>query len=161
MHKPFKSHLKIALKVLKYLKCSPVKGVYIVRCPKASLETYVDDDWAKGRMEEERINHLKQDQGMLVIKICVLERKKEERKLDLRKFVAREIYRGKREDVGLDELGEGGKEVVSKIGEFGGYLGHKLLGDRGGEEDERWFIVIGVVGGVLFGGGEGGDDGRL
>nr|GEU52501.1 hypothetical protein [Tanacetum cinerariifolium] len=75
-----------------------------------------------GRREEERINHLKQDQ---------------------------------------DELWEGGKGVVSKIGEFGGYLGSKLLRDRGGEEDKRGFIVIGEVGGVLFGGGEGGDDGRL
>nr|GEY02791.1 hypothetical protein [Tanacetum cinerariifolium] len=58
----------------------------------------------RGRREEERINHLKQDQ---------------------------EICRGKRDDVGLDELGEGGKGVVSKIGEFGGDLGSKLLGDRG------------------------------
>ncbi|GJZ40031.1 hypothetical protein Tco_0586594 [Tanacetum coccineum] len=41
------------------------------------------------RREEKGINHLKQDQDMLVIKICVLERKKEERKVDLRKFVAR------------------------------------------------------------------------
>ncbi|GKD69733.1 hypothetical protein Tco_1323823, partial [Tanacetum coccineum] len=53
-----------------------------------------------------------------------------------------EIYGGKKEDVGLDELGEGGKGVVSKIGEFGGDLGSELLGDRGGEEDERRFIVI-------------------
>ncbi|GJV33028.1 hypothetical protein Tco_1393428 [Tanacetum coccineum] len=53
-----------------------------------------------------------------------------------------EICRGKKEDVGLDELGEGGKRVVSKIGEFGGDLGSELLGDRGGEEDERRFIVI-------------------
>ncbi|GJV97928.1 hypothetical protein Tco_1549505 [Tanacetum coccineum] len=36
-----------------------------------------------------RRDHLKQDQDMLVIKICVLERKKEEIKVDLRKFVAR------------------------------------------------------------------------
>ncbi|GJX28854.1 hypothetical protein Tco_0236933 [Tanacetum coccineum] len=41
------------------------------------------------RREEEGINHLKQGQDMLVIKICVIERKKEERKVDLRKFVAR------------------------------------------------------------------------
>ncbi|GJT55584.1 RNA-directed DNA polymerase, eukaryota [Tanacetum coccineum] len=53
-----------------------------------------------------------------------------------------EICGGKKEDVGLDELGEGGKGVVSKIGEFGGDLGSELLGDRGGEEDERRFIVI-------------------
>ncbi|GJV63536.1 ribonuclease H-like domain-containing protein [Tanacetum coccineum] len=42
-----KSHLKIALKVLRYLKGSPRKGVHIVRFPKVSLETFVDADWAK------------------------------------------------------------------------------------------------------------------
>ncbi|GJX74983.1 ribonuclease H-like domain-containing protein [Tanacetum coccineum] len=47
MHKPLKSHLKIALKVLRYLKGSLGKGVHIVRCPKVSLETFVDADWAK------------------------------------------------------------------------------------------------------------------
>ncbi|GJV73188.1 hypothetical protein Tco_1493183 [Tanacetum coccineum] len=51
---------------------------------------------------------------------------------------------GKEEDVGLDELGEGSKEVVSKIREFGGDIGSELLGDRGGE--------------VLFGGGKGGEE---
>ncbi|GKC54058.1 hypothetical protein Tco_1076803, partial [Tanacetum coccineum] len=60
-----------------------------------------------------------------------------------------EICGGKDEDVGLDELGEGGKGVVSKIGEFGGDIGSRLLRERerGGE--------------VLFGGGEGGEGGRL
>ncbi|GJU06169.1 hypothetical protein Tco_1122599 [Tanacetum coccineum] len=58
-----------------------------------------------------------------------------------------EICGGKEEDVGLDELGEGSKEVVSKIGEFGGDIGSELLGDRGGE--------------VLFGGGKGGEGGGL
>ncbi|GKB67995.1 hypothetical protein Tco_0929407 [Tanacetum coccineum] len=72
-----------------------------------------------------------------------------------------EICGGKKEDVGLDELGEGGKGVVSKIGGFGGDLGSVLLGDGVGEEDEKGFIVIGEVSGVLFGGGEGGDGGRL
>ncbi|GKB79489.1 hypothetical protein Tco_0946384 [Tanacetum coccineum] len=72
-----------------------------------------------------------------------------------------EICGGKKEDVGLDELGERGTGVVSKIGKFGGDLGDELLGDRGGQEDERGFIFIGEVGGVLFGGGEGGDSGRL
>ncbi|GKB34936.1 hypothetical protein Tco_0879878 [Tanacetum coccineum] len=41
------------------------------------------------RREEDGIKHLKHDQDMLVIKICVLERKKEERKVDLRTFVTR------------------------------------------------------------------------
>ncbi|GJW63769.1 hypothetical protein Tco_0115653 [Tanacetum coccineum] len=44
---------------------------------------------------------------------------------------------GKKEDVGLDELGEGGKEVVSKIGEFGKDLGSELFGDRRGVCDCR------------------------
>ncbi|GJZ86700.1 hypothetical protein Tco_0658310 [Tanacetum coccineum] len=47
MHKPLKAHLKIALKVLRYFKGSSGKGVHIVRCPKVSLETFVDADWAK------------------------------------------------------------------------------------------------------------------
>ncbi|GJV71045.1 reverse transcriptase domain-containing protein [Tanacetum coccineum] len=44
-----------------------------------------------------------------------------------------EVCGGKEEDVGLGELGEGGKGVVSKIGEIGGDIGRELFGDRGGE----------------------------
>ncbi|GKA60577.1 ribonuclease H-like domain-containing protein [Tanacetum coccineum] len=47
MHKPLRSHTKIALKVLRYLMSNPGKGVHIVRQPKASLEACVDADWAK------------------------------------------------------------------------------------------------------------------
>ncbi|GKD28484.1 ribonuclease H-like domain-containing protein [Tanacetum coccineum] len=47
MHKPLRSHLEIALRVLRYLKSNPCKGVHIVRQPKASLEAFVDADWAK------------------------------------------------------------------------------------------------------------------
>ncbi|GJU73592.1 hypothetical protein Tco_1264997 [Tanacetum coccineum] len=57
------------------------------------------------------------------------------------------IYGGKLEDVGLDELEEGSKEVVSKIGEFGGDIGSELLGDREGD--------------VIFSGGKGGKGGGL
>ncbi|GJX04637.1 ribonuclease H-like domain-containing protein [Tanacetum coccineum] len=47
MHKPLRSHLKIALKVLRYLEGNPGKGVHMVKKPKASLEAFVDADWAK------------------------------------------------------------------------------------------------------------------
>nr|GEV57149.1 ribonuclease H-like domain-containing protein [Tanacetum cinerariifolium] len=47
MHKPLKSHLKIALKVLRYLKGCPGKGINIVKQPKSSLEAFMDADWAK------------------------------------------------------------------------------------------------------------------
>ncbi|GJT78966.1 ribonuclease H-like domain-containing protein [Tanacetum coccineum] len=47
MHKPLRSHIRIALKVLRYLKSNPGKGIHIVRQPKASLEAFVDADWAK------------------------------------------------------------------------------------------------------------------
>nr|GEW66585.1 ribonuclease H-like domain-containing protein [Tanacetum cinerariifolium] len=47
MHKPLKSHIKIALKVLRYLKGCPRKGIHIVKQPKPSLEAFVDADWAK------------------------------------------------------------------------------------------------------------------
>ncbi|GJY46167.1 ribonuclease H-like domain-containing protein [Tanacetum coccineum] len=47
MHKPLRSHIKISLKVLRYLKSNPRKGGHIVKQPKASLEAFVDADWAK------------------------------------------------------------------------------------------------------------------
>nr|GEZ54772.1 ribonuclease H-like domain-containing protein [Tanacetum cinerariifolium] len=47
MHKPLRSHLKIALKVLRYLKGSPGKGIHIARCNNSSLDVFVDADWAK------------------------------------------------------------------------------------------------------------------
>ncbi|GJY17476.1 ribonuclease H-like domain-containing protein [Tanacetum coccineum] len=47
MHKHLRSHLKIALRVSRCMKSNPGKGVHIVRQPKASLEAFVDADWAK------------------------------------------------------------------------------------------------------------------
>ncbi|GJU68937.1 hypothetical protein Tco_1255196 [Tanacetum coccineum] len=47
MHKPLRSHVKIALRVLRYLKGNPGKGIHIVKQPKTSLEAFVDADWAK------------------------------------------------------------------------------------------------------------------
>ncbi|GJY22677.1 ribonuclease H-like domain-containing protein [Tanacetum coccineum] len=46
MHNPLRSHIKIALKVLRYLKSNTGKGVHIVKQPKTSLEAFVDADWA-------------------------------------------------------------------------------------------------------------------
>ncbi|GJS54224.1 hypothetical protein Tco_0627586 [Tanacetum coccineum] len=68
--------------------------------------------------------------------------------MDRKKFVARvEIYGGKEEELGLVKLGERGKGVVSKIGEFGEDIDSELLGEREGD--------------VLFGRGEGDEGGRL
>ncbi|GJV89879.1 hypothetical protein Tco_1533817 [Tanacetum coccineum] len=57
---------------------------------------------------------------------------------------------GKEEDVVLDELGEGGKGVVSKIGEFGEDVDSGLLGERvgeilscGGEGGRLWLFLQG------------------
>ncbi|PWA97255.1 ribonuclease H-like domain-containing protein [Artemisia annua] len=47
MHSPLKSHLKIALKVLRYLKSSPGMGVHITKNSENSLNAFVDADWAK------------------------------------------------------------------------------------------------------------------
>ncbi|GKD77969.1 hypothetical protein Tco_1340590 [Tanacetum coccineum] len=47
MHKPLRSHVKIALRVLRYLKGNPEKGIHIVKQPKASLKAFVDADSAK------------------------------------------------------------------------------------------------------------------
>ncbi|GJU78564.1 hypothetical protein Tco_1275634 [Tanacetum coccineum] len=44
-----------------------------------------------------------------------------------------EVCGGKEKDVGLGELGEGGKGVVSKIRDNGGDIGREFFGDRRGE----------------------------
>ncbi|GJT16404.1 putative ribonuclease H-like domain-containing protein [Tanacetum coccineum] len=78
------------------------------------------------RREEEGINHLKQDQDIWGGPVFIGDKKS--------RYSAGgpgEICGGKEEDVGLDEFGEGGKGVISKIGEFGGDLGSELFGDRG------------------------------
>ncbi|GJV19098.1 MAK10-like protein [Tanacetum coccineum] len=51
MHKPLKSHLKIAFKVLRYFKGSPCKGIHITKSADTSLKVYVDVDWAKCVLE--------------------------------------------------------------------------------------------------------------
>lgn len=47
MHKPKKSHLKIVFRLLRYLKNSPGKGVFITKSDKFELKGFVDADWAK------------------------------------------------------------------------------------------------------------------
>ncbi|GKE03885.1 ribonuclease H-like domain-containing protein, partial [Tanacetum coccineum] len=51
MHKPLKSHLKIAFKVLRYFKGSLCKGIHITKSADTSLKVYVDVDWAKCVLE--------------------------------------------------------------------------------------------------------------
>ncbi|KAM0019556.1 putative RNA-directed DNA polymerase [Helianthus debilis subsp. tardiflorus] len=47
MHAPNSGHLEIALRLLKYLKLSPGKGVMFKRANEFSVKGYVDSDWAK------------------------------------------------------------------------------------------------------------------
>ncbi|GJU77958.1 ribonuclease H-like domain-containing protein [Tanacetum coccineum] len=49
MHNPLKSHLKIALKVIMYLKGSPGKGINVIKGSASSidLKAYSDADWAR------------------------------------------------------------------------------------------------------------------
>ncbi|GKC52068.1 putative RNA-directed DNA polymerase [Tanacetum coccineum] len=47
MHSPLTSHVKIAFKILRYLKGSPGLGIYFSKRPGMSLKAYSDADWAK------------------------------------------------------------------------------------------------------------------
>ncbi|KAJ0454457.1 putative RNA-directed DNA polymerase [Helianthus annuus] len=47
MHKPCQSHLDIALRLLRYLKQCPGKGVLFKKTGDFSVSGYVDSDWAK------------------------------------------------------------------------------------------------------------------
>ncbi|GJT26336.1 putative RNA-directed DNA polymerase [Tanacetum coccineum] len=47
MHSPLTSHLKLDLRVLKYLKNAPRKGIHISKINSLVLIGYVDSDWAK------------------------------------------------------------------------------------------------------------------
>ncbi|GKB51241.1 hypothetical protein Tco_0901994 [Tanacetum coccineum] len=47
MHAPLPSHLKLAFRVLRYLKNAPGKGISFVKDKELNLSVYVDSDWAK------------------------------------------------------------------------------------------------------------------
>lgn len=47
MHSPRKCHLKVAVRVLKYLKCFPGKGVLFSKSKSFDLVAWADADWAK------------------------------------------------------------------------------------------------------------------
>ena len=47
MHSPRKSHVKLAMSVLRYLKQCPGKGITLVKCAELKLIGYVDVDWGK------------------------------------------------------------------------------------------------------------------
>lgn len=47
IHKPYNSNLQIALRLLRYLKGAPGKGVLFTKSDTIDLRAYSDSDWAK------------------------------------------------------------------------------------------------------------------
>ena len=46
MHSPKESHLEAVYKILKYLKCSPRRGLFFKKSDSKKVEIYTDADWA-------------------------------------------------------------------------------------------------------------------
>ncbi|KAJ0846586.1 putative RNA-directed DNA polymerase [Helianthus annuus] len=55
MHKPCQSHLDIALRLLRYLKQSPGRGVMFRKIGNFDLSGFVDSDWAKCTMTRKSV----------------------------------------------------------------------------------------------------------
>nr|XP_043611452.1 uncharacterized mitochondrial protein AtMg00810-like [Erigeron canadensis] len=47
MHVPMVEHFQLGLRILRYLKNSPGKGLHIQTCKSLSLKAFVDSDWAR------------------------------------------------------------------------------------------------------------------
>ena len=47
MHSPLQSHLKISLRVLRYLKNSPGTGIQVFKENDLKLRCFADSNWAK------------------------------------------------------------------------------------------------------------------
>ena len=46
MHSPKESHLEVVYKILKYLKCSPRRGLFFKNSDSKKVEIHTDADWA-------------------------------------------------------------------------------------------------------------------
>ncbi|XP_071715227.1 uncharacterized mitochondrial protein AtMg00810-like [Rutidosis leptorrhynchoides] len=55
MHAPTPSHLKLAFRVLKYLKKNPGKGVHYIKGMDLELTAFVDSDWGKNLLSRKSI----------------------------------------------------------------------------------------------------------
>ncbi|GJT45233.1 putative RNA-directed DNA polymerase [Tanacetum coccineum] len=55
MHAPLQSHLKLAFKVLRYLKNAPGKGISFNKGNDLNLKVYVDSDWAKCKVTRKSV----------------------------------------------------------------------------------------------------------
>ncbi|GJR28421.1 putative RNA-directed DNA polymerase [Tanacetum coccineum] len=55
MHAPLQSHLKLAFRVLRYLKTTPGKGISFNKGSDLNLRVYVDSDWAKCKVTRKSV----------------------------------------------------------------------------------------------------------
>ena len=56
MHNPNEEHLKVALRIVKYLKNSPEMGLFFAKVETMEVEIYTDADWASSSLDRRSIS---------------------------------------------------------------------------------------------------------